>query len=220
MLAYAGAALLSPALDEVHPPQRDRQPSPAAFLAPLRRTLTNARLLIFLLGFAIFREAAQMICVWLNQNQYLRCGMNSAGMGMAYILVSISMLLSAKSKQLTDFLGLRRFIGLALFCAAAGCAGLIFTRSAPVSVLCIAAVAAARALIDPLANTLLNRSITDANRATCLSTFALLQSCAAAGAQAIYGRTAEASLDAAFVLSPSVVSVLTKPVDSSMEKKR
>jgi hypothetical protein len=27
-------------------------------------------------------------------------------------------------------------------------------------------------------------------------------------------------LDAAFVLSPSVVSVLTKPVDSSMGKKR
>lgn len=141
-----------------------------------------------------------MVCVWLNQNQYLRCGMNSTGIGAAYILMNIAMLSGAKSRQLTDFLGGQRFGAIMLFACAAGCIGLIFTRSPYLSILCIAIVACTRALFVPLVRSLLNRSITDENRATHLSTFALLQSSSAALAQALYGRAADASLNAAFVL--------------------
>ena len=82
----------------------------------------------------------------------------------------------------------------------AACALLVFTRSPYLSTALIAMVAAARALLGPLAAAALNRSIPSANRATTLSLFALMQNCVAAGAQAICGRVADASLDAAFML--------------------
>ena len=64
----------------------------------------------------------------------------------------------------------------------------------------IAVVAAARALIAPLAAAALNHSISTPNRATALSVYALIQNCVSAGAQAIYGRAADVSLDTAFAL--------------------
>lgn len=54
MIVYAFAALLALALDEVHPPLRNEKACLAAFLSPLRQTLSRRSLLLFLLCFAFF----------------------------------------------------------------------------------------------------------------------------------------------------------------------
>jgi len=199
MAAYAAAVLLCIGLKEVHVPEKRRQPTIAGFVSLLKQILRNSRLLLFIAGFALFQEAAQMVAVWLNQNQYLRCGMNLSAMGLVHILINIAMLLGTCSSHISARLGMRRFTLLVLPLAALFCVLLCVIRSALLSVLCIAAVAAIRALMLPLVNTLRSRSVSSADRATQLSIFSLLQNFTAAGAQVIYGRMANLSLNAAFI---------------------
>lgn len=200
MIAYALAALAALGLKEVRPAQERALPSLRSFTRLLRQTLQNRPLIIFISAFTLFREAGQMVTVWLNQNQYLRCGMTSAGMGLAHIAVTLGMLSSARSGNITQRLGIKRFAVLALCASAAGCVALMFTRSPWLSVFCVAAVAASGALLAPLASAICNRQIAAQDRATQLSIFALLQHCVAAGADTLYGRAADVSLNAAFLL--------------------
>ena len=193
VIAYAAAALLSPGLQEVRAPEKRSRPSLRSFAALLKQTLRSRALLLFIAGFAVFQEAVQMITVWLNQNQYLRCGMEPSIMGVVYILVSLAMLLSACSTRMTARLGARSFTLLMLPAAALCCMLLCVTRSAVLSVICIAAVAASRAMMVPLVNTVRSRCVSTADRATHLSIFSLLQNLTAAGAQVIFGRAADAS---------------------------
>lgn len=60
--------------------------------------------------------------------------------------------------------------------------------------------AAAGALLRPLAATICNRQADSALRATHLSIFALLQDSAAAAGDLAFGRAADCSLNAAFLL--------------------
>lgn len=199
MASYAAAALLSLGLQEVRAPEKRSRPSLGSFLSLLKHTLRGRRLLLFIAGFAIFQESVQMVTVWLNQNQYLRCGMDPSAMGMVYIFINLAMLLSACSTRVTVRLGARRFTLLMLSSSAICCILLCVIRSAILSVACIAVVAASRAMMVPLANFVRNRCISAADRATQLSIFSLLQNLTAAGAQVFFGKAADYSLDTAFV---------------------
>ena len=200
MIAYAAAAILSFGLQDVRAPEKRSRTTPGSFVSLLQHTLRSRRLLLFIAGFAVFQEAVQMVTVWLNQNQYLRCGMSPSAMGMVYIFVSLAMLPSACSAPMTARLGTRRFTLLMLPGAALCCMLLCVTRSAILSAACIAAVAASRAMMVPLVNSVRSRCVSTADRATQLSIFSLLQNLTAAGAQIVYGRMADLSLNAAFIV--------------------
>ena len=199
-LTYGLAALLSLGLREVRPRQARSHASPGAFLALLKDTLGKRRLILFLAGLALFGEAAQMITVWLNQNQYLRCGMDGARMGWAYIAVSAAALPGVCSQRLTRRMGPRRF-GAALFLL--GCAAgilLVFVRSALLSVALVAAMSMARALLAPLTAAICSDAVSGPSRATQLSIFAMVQNIVASCATGLLGRASDLSLNAAFGL--------------------
>lgn len=199
--SYGLAALLSLGLVEVRGPERDRPQTVRAFFALLRETLRGGRFLLFLLAYALYRETMQMVLVWLNQPQYLRCGMSAAAIGWAYIAVTVAALASAGSKRMTDRFGAARFAVSAFLLAGAGCATLLATRSAALSFACIAGMTMADSLLAPLAGRLINDQITARDRATQLSIYAFLQDLVAAGADFVYGRAADVSLDWAFLLA-------------------
>ena len=198
--AYGLAALLPLFLQDVQPRNSRRRTSVSDFLALLKDTLRRRRLLILLAGLALYGEAAQMLTLWLNQNLYLRCGMNSAAMGWAYIAVSAAALMSAFSQQLTRRLGRRRFAALIFLSGAAAAVLLVFVRNAVLSVLLVAAVSLGRALLAPLTAAICSDAVHLSSRATQLSVFAMVQNTAAAGATALLGRAADASLNAALML--------------------
>lgn len=200
VISYALALLCALGLREVRPPERRRAPMLRDFCALLRQTLRRRRLLIFLMGFALYREAVQMATVWLNQNQYLRCGMRASAIGWVYLGVNALTLSSALSKRLSDTLGERRLANAGFLACAAACVLLSATRSATLSVACVALTAVSGALLRPLGALIANRAVRVADRATQLSVFALLQDCAAAGGEAIFGRAADVRLSAAFLL--------------------
>ena len=198
--SYAVALLLSLLLVEVRPRSRADAPTLRGFARLLRRTLRARRFLAFLLGFALFREAMQMVTVWLSQNQYLRCGMGASAVGVAYLAVTLLSLAGALSKRLTDALGKRRFAAACYLLAAACCTLLCVARAGWLSVLLVGLAAAAGALMRPYAATLCNRRADAALRATHLSIFALLQDSAAAASDLAFGRAADFSLTAALLL--------------------
>ena len=198
--SYGLALLLSLLLVEVRPRARAAASALRGFFALLRRTLRSWRFLAFLLGFALYREAVQMITVWLSQNQYMRCGMGAPAVGAAYFTVTLLSLSGALSKRLTDALGERRFSAACFLLAAACCALLCVVRAGWLSVLLVGLAAAAGALLRPLAATICNRRADSALRATHLSIFALLQDSAAAAGDLAFGRAADCSLNAAFLL--------------------
>ena len=198
--SYGLALILSLGLVEVQPSEARAHASAKDFFALFRQTLRKRRFLLFLLGFALYREAVQMATVWLNQNQYLRCGLTSSGIGWAYVCVTLLTLTSALSKRLTGALGEGRFMAAGFLLSAAGCALMGFVRSGWLCVACVAAVAASGALLRPLASALCNRQVDGACRATQLSIFAVLQDSVAAGADAAFGRAADCNLNAALLL--------------------
>ena len=198
--SYGLALLLSLLLVEVRPRARAAAPALRGFVALLRKTLRARRFLVFLLGFALYREAVQMVTVWLSQNQYLRCGMGAPAVGVAYLAVTLLSLSGAFSKRLTDALGAPRFSAACFLLTAACCALLCVARAGWLSVLLVGLAAAAGALLRPLAATICNRRADSALRATHLSIFALLQDSAAAAGDLVFGRAADLSLNAAFLL--------------------
>lgn len=198
MIAYGLAALLSLGLREVQPEKV--QAGLPGFIHLLKDTLRRRRLLLFLAGMALFGEAAQMITVWLNQNQYLRCGMDSTRMGWAYIAVSAAALLGAFSQRFTRCMGERRFAATLFIASAAAGLLSVFVRSAALSVLLVAAVSMARALLLPLTSRICSDAVHTHSRATQLSVFAMIQNTFAAGASFALGRASDVSLNLACIL--------------------
>ena len=200
MLAYGLAAILSLGIQEVQSPKSRDHAHSAGFFALLRNTLGRRPLLLFLAGMALFNEAAQTVTVWLSQNQYLRCGMNDAHMGWAYIAVSAAAITGAFSQRFTRRMGERRFgSGIFLASATAGLL-LVFVRSSALSVSLVAVISMGRALLLPLASTLSSDAVYTHSRATQLSVFATVQNVFAAGASFVLGRVSDVSIDATFIL--------------------
>ena len=199
-VSYGIAALLSLGLQEVRSPDREERQTLQGFFSLLRETAKDRRFLLFLLGYGLYCEAVQMITVWLNQGQYLRCGLEERGIGMAYLAVTVLSLCGAFSSNLTRRLGQKPFAALVFLLTGGLGALLTVTRSPWASFGAIAAIAALHALIGPLATTLMNQRVVTADRATMLSIFAVLTDLVSAGANLLYGRAADLSLSAAFLI--------------------
>lgn len=201
VVSYGLAAVLSLGIEEVHDNSKEERQTVKTFFLLLWQTLKDYRFLLFLTGVSFYNEASRMITVWLNQNQYVRCGMSESMIGWAYMAVTIISLISVFSAKITKAVGRFRFAALLFFLTAAASIVLAYTRSAELSFLCIAAVSASGALLSPLFSELYNRRIIVGNRATQLSIFAVLGDIVAAGANVIYGKAADLSLKTAFLLS-------------------
>lgn len=200
VISYGTAALLSWGIIEVHERERNQRQSVGIFLSVLWKTLKESRFLLFLIGFSFYSEAIQMVTIWLNQNQYLKCGMSETDIGWVYIAVTVITLVGVFSKRVTDVIGRIRFPVIVFLTAIALNLILAYTYSPVVSFGCIAALAAADSLLKPLISELLNQQVAANDRATQLSIFAVLQDLAAAGANLFYGKAADISLNIAFLL--------------------
>lgn len=199
-VCYGGAAILSVFLVEVHEGKSRENGTMAAFISMFKGTVFDVKFLLFLIGAAFYNEAVQMMTVWLNQNQYIKCGLDDAAIGAVYIAVTVISLVGAFSKNAADKLGKNGLAAAVFLVTAVSGAILAFTSSAAVSIICVVAVAAGRRLFTPLSNEILSRRVKVSDRATQLSVFSLLQSIAACGINVAYGKAADLSLTAAFLM--------------------
>lgn len=195
VISYGAAALLTLVLAEVRA-GNDAKPCPKDFLRLLRQTLGNKRLLLFLVGVALLNETHQTVTVFLNQLQYVRCGLSASAIGYIYIGVTLVGLFGVFSAGLTRRLGTLRFTSV-LFGTAAACVVLAAVKSAWLSVAAVMLLRISFSLFQPLQTELQNRQVKTHNRATELSIYALIIDSLGIGTNLIYGKLADADISAA-----------------------
>ena len=204
VVSYGLAAALALGLKEVRPQRTDHALGIQGFRTAFAALVKNRSLLLLLIATGLLSETHQMITVFMNQLQYSRCGMRSAGIGGAFILMTVSGFAGGLYARITRRLGVARTgIVLLLGCALA-CGTLALTRSALVSVTCIVAVRIGFSIFMPLGQDIQNRQVATADRATALSINAVLLDGIAIAVNLIFGRMAEVSVAAAMGLGAAL----------------
>ena len=198
-VSYGAAALLSLGLKEVKSARAGQRSTMDSFSGAVRGLIGNRNLLMLVIGCALLAEVNQTITVFLNQLQYVRCGMTAVTIGVVYIGVTLLELTGGLSARLTKRFGAKRmgvwiFIGCAMACLM-----LAGTNSAWLSVASIALIHGCVSLLWPLKSDLVNKSIDTPDRVTALSVNQLLADGIAIGTNLIFGRLSDASLPSAML---------------------
>lgn len=208
VISYGIAALLSLGLKKVKQEEAGHFYA-GEFLSLLRQTLKNRDLLLLLLGIAFLSETHQTITVFLNQLQYVKCGLSSSAIGYIYIAVTIAGLCGIFSSQLTKAVGLAQTSGVLFAAAIAACILLAFTSSAWLSVVGILALRISYSLFQPLQTELQNKQVYTPNRATALSINAIFIDSVGTGTNVAFGALAERNLTYAFLFGAGLCGIGT-----------
>lgn len=194
VISYGLAAVLSFGLVEVRKQKAEEESKARAFFELLKQTAKNGRHLMFLASVALLGETCQIVTVFFNQLQYVKCSLTNAAIGYIYIAVTVAGLLGVFSDALTRALGAKRLAQVLFLAAASACVILAFTRNALLSVLSVAALRLSSSLFQPLQTEIQNRLVVSNHRATELSINAVLIDSVCAGTNVALGKLAEISL--------------------------
>lgn len=200
VFSYSAAAALSFRLREVRLPAAGKPAGARTLFAVFHQAVKNPRLLLFLAGAALLNETHQTVTVFLNQLQYVRCGLSNETIGYLYIAVTVLGLLGGASARLTDRLGTKAAAAVLYLAAAAACAVLAVTNLAWASAGSVILLRVSFSLYQPLLARLQNEQVLTANRATALSVNALLMDGVGIASNLAFGKAAERSLPLAMAL--------------------
>ena len=184
-------------------PQRTKSPAKPARKTPLKLSLKAIRavspsFLLFLSGAGLLAETRQYITVFLNQPQYIACGLSAGSIALLYILTQIAGMTSPWSDFLTKKLGIPLFSACCFLCPALLCFALAFTHSPLCSAVCILGIQGFISLFQPLQSELQNREISTSHRAAALSLQAMFLELTSAVLEPVFGSLAQKSLALAF----------------------
>lgn len=200
VVTYGLAAVISLPLVEVKDPNPTKKKPLAAFGEAVSQLRTERALLPLLLCGTLFTQMYQYVGIFLNQLQYVRCGMSDRLIGVVYMLVSVAALSSAFSQRLTRTAGEKRTGLLLLLGCGASCAAMAVTENAWITIAAMLLLCLLHSLFMPLSTMLENRLVTMEDRATALSVNSLFKDGVAVFISLIMGRVADASLPASLAL--------------------
>lgn len=170
------------------------------FVLNLTTLLRNKYFLLFLISVALLNETHQTITVFLNQLQYVKCGISNQGIGWIYIVVTLVGLLGGFSDRVTKKMGERAFAKAMFLIMIACCFVLSFTSKKSLSIVGILLIRVCYSLFQPLQMNLQNKQVNTANRATELSVNAVIIDAVAIGTNVLFGRFADLNLSYAMLL--------------------
>lgn len=203
VLSYGLAALLSLALTEVNQ-ESSGQINRGQFKEVLSQTVSNGKLLLFLIAVAFLSETHQTITVFLNQLQYERCGLGNGAIGLIYIVVTVIGMCGACSAWFTKKTGIRAAGIILSQTAVLACITLAVSHSALPSICGIAALRISNSLFQPFQTEMQNRQIHTEYRATALSIHAMILDSIGAGTNLVFGVLAERNLVLAFLFGAGI----------------
>ncbi len=177
------------------------------FAELLKRTLSNKKLILFLISIALINETHQTITVFLNQIQYTKCGLSNSVIGYIYIGVTLIGLLGVFSERLTRKLGNMLLATILFGAAGTACIILGVTNLAWLSVAAIAVLRISFSLFQPLQADMQSRQVVSQHRATELSTNAVIINCVSIGMNLIYGKLSDINLS--FAMAAGAVLCFT-----------
>lgn len=158
----------------------------------------NPPFFLFLFGAGLLGETRQYITVFLNQTQYIACGLSAGSIALLYILTLIAGMTGPWSDFLTKKLGIPLFSACCFLCPALLCFVLAHTRSPLLSAICILGIQGFVSLFLPLQSELQNQEISAAHRAAALSLQAMFLELTSAALELIFGSMAQKSLRLSF----------------------
>lgn len=164
------------------------------FFELLKQILKNKYLISFLVGVALYNETHQTITVFLNQLQYVKCGLTDAAIGYIYIGVTLVGLLGVFSEKLTQILGKTKFVSVLYGLAVIACIILGVTANAWLSIGSIVILRISFSLFQPFQMELQNKQVISQNRVTELSINAVIINFVGIGTNLIYGKLADVNL--------------------------
>lgn len=193
VVSYAAAAILAFLLVEVKSSEK-KEAKAREFAGLFKNTIHNRYLLLFLIAVALLNETHQTATVFLNQLQYIKCGLSNTAIGYIYIIVTLAGMLGVFSEKLTREMGLRKIAPILYISAATGCLILGLTSSPWLSALSIIILRISFSLFQPLQTELQNRQVLSDNRATELSINAVIIDGVGITTNLVYGRLAETDI--------------------------
>lgn len=201
MLCYGIAILFTWIIQEVHDTHEQQKIYPIQEMGQIiKKLFKNKGLLFFLIGMAFINETHQTITVFLNQLQYIVCGMSNQMIGIIYIIMTLSGLLGCFSKQFTDWLKINNTLKLLIFIPFISCIVLGFTQQAVISVIAILFIHMSYQLLAPLQLQIQTQEVSSKLIATELSVNAMVMDSLAVITNLIFGKVADTSLSSAFFL--------------------
>lgn len=198
-VSYGAAALLSLGLCEVNPGEAGSRGTLASFTDAVCGLARNRSLLLLVVGCALLAEVNQTISVFLNQLQYVRCGMSASAIGVVYIAVTLLELTGGLSARLTRRFGAKRLGGALFSACAAACLMLAVTDRAWLSVASVGLLHGCASVLWPLKSDLVNRCVDSPERVTALSVNQLLADGIAIATNLVFGRLSDSSLSSAML---------------------
>lgn len=196
IIPYAFAFFISLFLKNINVNGEER----VGIVKNIKTILKNRGILFFIAGIALISEVAQSITVVLNQNIYIKSGIDVKYFGVLLVFIQIITLLSVKSYKLTSRLGQRRSILLLECIILISSFTLIFTRSSILAFMGIALISVSINFISPIFLDIENKSITSMDRATALSIYSMIGSIISAGINPIIGVASNYSLEIGLII--------------------
>jgi MFS family permease len=194
IIPYAVAAILTLFIKEVNVQQVEKPKLKESLL----KALKNKSIIMLVISFALINEIVQVVSIFLSQSQYLRSGINIKYFGILTVVMQIVRLSSIKAYKSSTKLGENRSIQISYVIIAICCITLVFTSNAALTILSIIFISGSSAMISPIVLNIENKRISNVDRATLLSVFAMFGDLAGAGTNVIIGKTADISTPLAF----------------------
>jgi len=177
VISYGIAAILSFGLVEVRNVGETNEVNLKELAAIVESIVTDKQSALSLVGVALLNETHQTITVFLNQLQYVRCGLSDTAIGYIYIGVTIIGMGGVFSDKVTSGLGVVPLTAILYGMAAMACLVLAMVSDARLSIGAIALLRISFSVFQPLQMDLQNKRVVTRNRATELSINAVLIDC-------------------------------------------
>lgn len=169
----------------------------------------NKSIIIFIFGTVILTEVVHGITVFLNQNQYIKSGIDIKYFGLIIVFNQLLKIFGIKAYKITNKIINIDLIIIISIIICLNSLALVFTSNKVLSITLISIISLAIALIEPLIIDIKNKSVTTKDRATVLSIYSIIGSLVSLIINPCIGKFAEVSIEIGFVFCSLVILVAT-----------
>lgn len=165
------------------------------FKYSLKHVAAHKYIIIFLVGISLVKEVVQSITVFLNQQQYIKSGIDIRYFGVLLVAIQFMKLISVKSYKLSNMIGQIKSINMLTITVFISSSILIIISNAILSFLCVSVISIGMAIMEPMIIDIKNRSISSGNRATILSIYSMIESITSSIINPIIGFVSNSALE-------------------------
>lgn len=165
------------------------------FKYSLKHVAANKYIIIFLVGISLVKEVVQSITVFLNQQQYIKSGIDIRYFGILLVAIQFMKLISVKSYKLSNMIGQIKSINMLTIAVFISSSILIIISNAILSFLCVSVISIGMAIMEPMIIDIKNKSISLGNRATILSIYSMIESITSSIINPIIGFVSNSALE-------------------------